>query len=52
MALAGEPVITEIARSTDAVVTGLAFSPDSALLAWAQSWLPSRICAATRELSE
>ncbi len=31
---------TEIARSTNEEVTGLAFSPDSALLAWAEGWLP------------
>jgi tricorn protease len=40
VALAGEPVITEIARSTIEEVAGLAFSPDSALLAWSQPWLP------------
>jgi tricorn protease len=42
VALDGEPVITEIARSTNAEVAGLAFSPDSALLAWAQPWRPER----------
>ncbi|BCB89747.1 hypothetical protein Psuf_070600 [Phytohabitans suffuscus] len=40
VALEGEPVVSELARSTNAEVTGLAFSPDSALLAWAQPWLP------------
>jgi tricorn protease len=40
--LEGEPVITEIARSTNAEVAGLAFSPDSALLAWSQPWRPDR----------
>jgi len=40
VALAGEPVITEIARSDNAECTGLAFSPDSTLVAWAQPWLP------------
>jgi tricorn protease len=40
--LAGEPVITEIARGTNAEVAGLAFSPDSALLAWSQPWRPDR----------
>jgi tricorn protease len=40
VALEGEPVITEIARSTNEEVTGLAFSPDSALLAWSQPWRP------------
>lgn len=40
VALEGEPVIAELARSTNAEVTGLAFAPDSALLAWAQPWLP------------
>ena len=42
VALEGEPVITEIARSTNAEVAGLAFSPDSALLAWSQPWRPER----------
>jgi len=42
VALDGEPVITEIARSTNAEVAGLAFSPDSALLAWSQPWRPER----------
>ena len=42
VALDGEPVITEIARSTNEEVTGLAFSPDSALLAWSQPWRPER----------
>jgi tricorn protease len=42
VALDGEPVMTEIARSTNAEVAGLAFSPDSALLAWSQSWRPER----------
>ena len=40
--LDGEPVITEIARSTNAEVMGLAFSPDSALLAWSQPWRPGQ----------
>jgi len=40
VALDGEPVITEIARSANAEVAGLAFSPDSALLAWSQQWQP------------
>jgi tricorn protease len=40
VALDGEPAITEIARSANAEVTGLAFSPDSALLAWSQPWRP------------
>ncbi|HEY0937467.1 MAG TPA: PDZ domain-containing protein, partial [Trebonia sp.] len=38
VALAGEPVITQITRNTDEAVTGLVFSPDSALLAWSQPW--------------
>jgi tricorn protease len=38
VALEGEPVVTEIARSTIEWVTGLTFSPDSALLAWSQPW--------------
>ena len=42
VALEGEPVITEIARSTNEEVAGLAFSPDSALLAWSQPWRPGR----------
>ena len=31
---------TEIARSADDEPTGLAFSPDSSLLAWAEAWQP------------
>jgi len=42
VALDGEPTITEIACSTNAEVAGLAFSPDSALLAWSQPWRPER----------
>jgi tricorn protease len=42
VALEGKPVITEIACSTNAEVAGLAFSPDSALLAWSQPWRPER----------
>jgi len=38
--LDGDPVITEVARSTIEGVAGLAFSPDSALLAWSQPWRP------------
>jgi tricorn protease len=34
--LDGEPVIAEIVRSTNEEVAGLAFSPDTALLAWSQ----------------
>jgi len=41
--LEGEPVTTEIARSANAEVAGLAFSPDSALLAWSQPWRPSAV---------
>jgi tricorn protease len=48
VALDGEPVITEIARSTNDQVTGLAFSPDSALLAWAQPWPPDRLASQIR----
>jgi tricorn protease len=48
VALEGEPVITEIARSTNAEVAGLAFSPDSALLAWSQPWRPERGAAQIR----
>ena len=48
VALDGEPVITEIARSTNAEVAGLAFSPDSALLAWSQPWRPDRGAAQIR----
>jgi tricorn protease len=40
VALDGEPVITEIARSTNEEVAGLVFSPDSALLAWSQPCRP------------
>ncbi len=42
VALDGEPVITEIARNTNEAVAGLAFSPDSALLAWSQPWRAER----------
>jgi len=42
ISLDGEPVITEVARSKNAEVAGLAFSPDSALLAWSQPWRPER----------
>jgi tricorn protease len=42
VALDGEPAMTEIARGTNAEVAGLAFSPDSALLAWSQPWRPER----------
>jgi tricorn protease len=42
VALAGEPVITEIARNANEAITGLAFSPDSALLAWSQPWRTER----------
>jgi tricorn protease len=38
VALDGEPVITEITHNTNEAITGLAFSPDSALLAWSQPW--------------
>jgi tricorn protease len=48
VALDGEPVITEIARSTNEEVAGLAFSPDSALLAWSQPWRPERGAAQIR----
>jgi tricorn protease len=48
VALDGEPVITEIAHSTNAEVAGLAFSPDSALLAWSQPWRPERGAAQIR----
>jgi tricorn protease len=42
VALDGEPVITEIARTANESITGLAFSPDSALLAWSQPWRSER----------
>src|ERR1700733_14534273 len=42
VALEGEPVVAEIARNANEAVTGLAFSPDSALLAWSQPWLTER----------
>ena len=42
VALDGEPVITVIARNTNEAVAGLAFSPDSALLAWSQPWRSER----------
>ncbi len=42
VALEGEPVITQIANNTNEAVAGLAFSPDSALLAWSQPWRSER----------
>ncbi len=48
VALDGEPVITEIVRSANAEVAGLAFSPDSALLAWSQAWRPEHEAAHIR----
>ena len=42
LALEGEPLITEIVHSANEEVAGLAFSPDSALLAWSQPWRPER----------
>jgi tricorn protease len=42
VALEGEPVITEIAHNTNEKVADLAFSPDSALLAWSQPWRSER----------
>ena len=42
VALEGEPVITQIVHNAGEAVTGLAFSPDSALLAWSQPWLTER----------
>jgi tricorn protease len=42
VALAGDPVITEVARNTNEAIAGLAFSPDSALLAWSQPWRTER----------
>jgi tricorn protease len=38
VSLTGEPVITEITHNANEAITGLAFSPDSALLAWSQPW--------------
>jgi tricorn protease len=38
VALEGEPIITEITHNADEAITGLAFSPDSTLLAWSQPW--------------
>jgi tricorn protease len=43
VALDGDPVITEIAHNTNEKVAGLAFSPDSALLAWSQPWRPDPV---------
>ncbi len=48
VALDGEPVITEIARSANDKVAGLAFSPDSALLAWSQPWRPYSLASQIR----
>jgi len=48
VALAGDPVITEIARNANEAITGLAFSPDSALLAWSQPWRTERVASQIR----
>jgi tricorn protease len=48
VALDGEPVITQITRNANEAVTGLAFSPDSALLAWSQPWRSERISSQIR----
>lgn len=37
----GRTLVTELARSSNAEVRGLAFSPDSAYLAWAHPWDPA-----------
>jgi tricorn protease len=42
VALRGDPVITEITRNANEAIAGLAFSPDSALLAWSQPWRTER----------
>ncbi|HTA07296.1 MAG TPA: PDZ domain-containing protein, partial [Streptosporangiaceae bacterium] len=51
VALEGEPVITEIAHNTNEKVAGLAFSPDSALLAWSQPWRPDPVGASQIRLA-
>ena len=51
VALDGEPVITEIAHNTNEKVAGLAFSPDSALLAWSQPWRPDPVGASQIRLA-
>jgi tricorn protease len=38
VALGGEPIITQIVHNANEAIAGLAFSPDSALLAWSQPW--------------
>ena len=48
VALDGEPVITEIAHNANEAVAGLAFSPDSALLAWSQPWRSERVSSQIR----
>jgi tricorn protease len=48
VALDGEPAITQIAHNANEAVTGLAFSPDSALLAWSQPWRTERISSQIR----
>jgi tricorn protease len=48
VALEGEPVITEIVHNTNEAITGLAFSPDSALLAWSQPWRTEQISSHIR----
>ena len=51
VALEGDPVITEIAHNTNEKVAGLAFSPDSALLAWSQPWRPDPVGASQIRLA-
>jgi tricorn protease len=48
VALAGEPAMSEIVHNANEAITGLAFSPDSALLAWSQPWRTERGAAQIR----
>ncbi len=48
VALDGEPVITQITHNANEAITGLAFSPDSSLLAWSQPWRTERISSHIR----
>jgi tricorn protease len=48
VALDGEPVITQVAHNANEAIAGLAFSPDSALLAWSQPWRTERVSSHIR----
>src|SRR5262249_36264946 len=49
--LDGEPVITQITHNANEKVADLAFSPDSALLAWSQPWRTELVTSQIRLVS-